>query len=269
MELQILGSVSPFCALDKNCPGYLITDGQNKILLDCGPGITRLMDMGNILENLTIIISHLHKDHYGSLLELGYASYVYYNLGYLNERIDIYIPNTDKIYVDDYYKDNDGWCNRRKIKTNIPDYTYLTNFGEEQYFNINDYNETDKFRIGDIKISFRKTQHNLTNYAIMLEKGDYKLCYSGDTGYDESLCKFFANADLLICESTFLKGQHRNGNNHLYAYEAAKLAKLSNVRQLMLTHFWPTIDKELYRKEAAEIFENTIVAEEGKKLILK
>ena len=155
MELQILGSVSPYCALDKNCPCYLITDGQNKILLDCGPGITRLMDMENILENLTIIISHLHKDHYGSLLELGYASYVYHNLGYLNKRIDIYIPNADKIHVDDYYKNNEGWFNKIKIQCNIPDYTYLTNFCEEQYFNINDYQETDKFRIGDIKISFK------------------------------------------------------------------------------------------------------------------
>lgn len=125
MGLQILGSVSPFCILDKNCPGYLITDGQNKILLDCGPGITKFLDMDNILNNI-IIISHLHKDHYGSLLELGYASYVYHNLEYLNERIDIHIPNTDKIYVDDYYKDNDGWCNKRQVKINIPDYNYLT-----------------------------------------------------------------------------------------------------------------------------------------------
>lgn len=269
MELQILGSVAPFCSLDKNCSGFLVTDGLNKILLDCGPGVTRLMDMEKMLDNLTIFITHLHKDHYSGLLEIGPASYVYHNLGYLNREIDVYIPNADKIYVDDYYKDNEGWCNRRKIKTNIPDYTYLTNFGEEQYFNINDYNEKDKFRIGDIKISFKKTKHNLTNYAIKLESNNYKLCYSGDTGYDDDLCKFFSNADLLICEATFLKGQHRKGNNHLYAHEAAKLAKLSNVKQLMLTHFWPTIDKELYLKEAIDIFENTIVAEEGKKLILK
>lgn len=245
MELQILGSVAPFCSLDKNCSGFLVTDGLNKILLDYGPGVTRLMDMEKTLKNLTCFITHLHKDHYGGLLELGPAAYVYHNLGYLNKKIDIYTPYTDKI-----------------------DYNYLAS-GEEQYFNINNYSETNKFKIGDIKISFRKTKHNITNYAIKLEKDNYELCYSGDTGYDENLCTFFSNANLLICESTFIKGQHRNGNNHLYAHEAAQLAKLSNVKQLMLTHFWPTIDKELYRKEALEIFENTIVAEESKKLILK
>lgn len=254
MELQILGSVSPYCKLNKNCPGFLVTDGPNKILLDCGPGVPSLIDMEQDLQNLTIIISHLHKDHYGGLLELGYASYTHHNLGYLKEKVNIYIPKEYRISEDLY------------------DYNYLTNFGKEQYFDLKNYNEYNlnrNLRIGDININFKKTKHNITNYAIKLEKDNYKLCYSGDTGYDESLCDFFSNADLLICESTFLKGQHRNGNNHLYAYETAKLAKLSNVKQLMLTHFWPTIDKELYRKEAEKIFKNTIVAEEGKKLILK
>ena len=36
-----------------------------------------------------------------------------------------------------------------------------------------------------------------------------------------------------------------------------------------MTHFWPKEDKNLYLKEAKKIFQNTLVAEEGKKLILK
>ena len=44
---------------------------------------------------------------------------------------------------------------------------------------------------------------------------------------------------------------------------------LDNVKKLLLTHFWPEIDKDEYVNEAKEIFENTEAAVEGKKLILK
>ena len=42
-----------------------------------------------------------------------------------------------------------------------------------------------------------------------------------------------------------------------------------NVKKLLLTHFYPTIDKELYVDEAKEVFENTEAATEEKKLILR
>ena len=74
---------------------------------------------------------------------------------------------------------------------------------------------------------------------------------------------------MLICESTFLKGQIKNSDNHLFAHEAAMIAKNANVDKLLLTHFWPTIDKQKYVDEASEIFENTEAAEENKKLILR
>ena len=73
MELKVLGTVSPYCKLDKNCPGFLIKNGEHKILLDCGNGITRLLNLQEDLKNLTIILSHLHKDHYGDILSIAYA----------------------------------------------------------------------------------------------------------------------------------------------------------------------------------------------------
>ena len=46
--------------------------------------------------------------------------------------------------------------------------------------------------------------------------------------YIDELEKFAKDANLLICESTFLKGQIRNGDNHLFAHEAAIIAKNAN-----------------------------------------
>ena len=55
MEIKVLGTVSPYCKDDKNCPGYLVTNDQTKILLDCGNGITRNLKLPDDLENLNII----------------------------------------------------------------------------------------------------------------------------------------------------------------------------------------------------------------------
>lgn len=247
MKLKILGSVSPYPNLNCNCIGYLIYDNDDKILLDCGNGITRLMKFPNELENLTIIISHLHKDHYGDLGAIAYASFVYHNLGLLKNKVKVYIPN-DK---------------------DLQDYNYLMNYGNENYMDFYVYDENSNIDIDDINISFYKTMHPIKTYAINVIKKSNKISYSADTGYDENLIPFFKNADLLICESSFLKHQ-KNGNvNHLSAYEAALLAKKSSIKKLILSHFWPEIQKTEYLKEAKEAFENVEVAIENKEYVLK
>jgi ribonuclease BN (tRNA processing enzyme) len=43
-----LGTVSPYCKDDKNCPGFLIEINDKRILLDCGSGITRLLNMQKV-----------------------------------------------------------------------------------------------------------------------------------------------------------------------------------------------------------------------------
>jgi len=247
LEITPLGTVSPYCKDNKNCPGILIEYQNNKILLDCGEGISRLLNFPDDLNNLIIILSHLHKDHYSGLSSLAYASYCYKKLGCLNKRIKVYIPQTKNL-----------------------DFEYLINYGKENYLKFIPYNEKDSITQGNMKITFKSNPHQLKTYSTKISTEIGTIVYSADTGYKNNCLEEFAkNADLLICESTFLKNQCKKNDTHLYAYEAATIAKKANVKKLMLTHFWPEIDKLQYVKEAQEIFENTIAAEEDKKLILK
>ncbi len=249
MILKILGSVSPYSKGDNNCVGYLTydTDNNQKILLDCGNGITSLMKFPNDLEDLTIIISHLHKDHYADLSAIAYASYVYHNLSLLNSKIKVYIPNS---------KD-------------LEDYHYLINYGTENYMDFYVYDEKTNLNINGMNVSFYQTQHNIKTFAMNIIKGNIKLSYSADTGFDETISLFFQNADILICESSFLKHQKNGNMNHLSAEEAAMIAKKSNVKKLILSHFWPEINKLSYFNEAKNIFKNVEVASENKEYILK
>lgn len=265
-----LGTVSPYCKGDKNCPGFLIRCGDKKILLDCGEGISRLLDMSFDLNNLIIILSHLHKGHYSGLGSIGYASYLYKNFGYLHERIKVYIPESDQISITCYETDEDGWGWSKTEKRNLMDFDYLMNFGEEHYLQFIPYNYHKEIEHGNLKVRFKRNPHSLITHSIKIENEHGTIVYSGDTGYSENCLTTFAkNVDLFICEATFLKGQSKVADHHLFAEEAALIAKEAGVQQLMLTHFWPEIDKQKYVEEASKIFPNTIAAEEGKKLILR
>lgn len=243
-----LGTVSPYPKGNMNCPGFLIEYNDEKILLDCGNGITRLLNFPNDLKNLNVFITHYHKDHLGDIGAIQYASYVYHNLGLLNKKIKIFLPS------------NDFEFNKKAIVSNNESYS--------EYIDINDH---CKFNIGDLTISFENNHsHTIESYMIKLQTNDFKIVYTSDVGTSDfnSLVEFCKDANLIICESSFLKKHNSLSKNHLTAYDAGILANRSGADKLLLTHFWPEEDKNLYLKEAKQNFQNTEVAEENKKIIL-
>ena len=86
-----LGTVSPYPKNNMNCPGFLIEYNNKNILIDCGNGITRLLNLPTKLDNLNIIITNYHNDHFGDIGILQYASFIYHNLGLLNKKIQMYV----------------------------------------------------------------------------------------------------------------------------------------------------------------------------------
>lgn len=243
MKLKVLGNVSPYVKGNNNCPGYLIEKNDNKVLLDCGSGITREMNLPYDLENLTIIISHLHRDHYADLLTLGYATFVYHRLGLLKEKVKVYIPLEES-----------------------NDKTYLTNM-DDHFLEFIPYNENTKIQVSDLEITFKQNPHPVLTYSIKVKDDKHNLVYSSDTGYINNTLEDFAkDADLFICETTFLKNQKGAIDNHLTTIEAATIAKKASVKKLMITHTWPEINQKLYLKETKELFKKVIPAKTGKVL---
>ena len=76
--------------------------------------------------------------------------------------------------------------------------------------------------------------------------------------------KFCRDADVFICESTYLESDNVLSDGHLNTKEACIIAKKSNVKKLILTHFWPENDKVKYLNEAKKYFDNVDVAIENK-----
>ena len=242
MKLKILGSQSPYNTSGHNCPGYLVQEGNTKLLLDSGSGSHSLLSYPNDLENLSVILSHLHRDHYNDIYNLQYSSFVFHNQKRIQKPIDIILPATPVSIHDDILSEDNSFA------------TYQT------------IDPSSNMQIGSMNVSFCPTDHPVETYAIKVKCGNRTIVYTSDTSYSAKnrLVDFSKGADLLICEASLLK-EHGfpEINSHLTAYQASTIAKEAGVKGLILTHFWPEEPVEKYIQEATEVFPNVVPAVEG------
>lgn len=242
MKLTILGSQSPYNTTGHNCPGFFIQDNQTRLMLDCGSGSHSLLNYPNDLQNLSIILTHLHRDHYNDIYNLQYSSFVFHNQKRIEKPINIFLPSTPaKIYEDILSEQN--------------------SFAKYQIID-----ENSSFKIGNMNISFCPTDHPVEAYSIKVQNGNRTIVYTSDTSFSAKnrLVEFAKGADLLICESSLLK-EHGfpEINSHLTSEQAGIIAKEAGVKGLILNHFWPEEPVQKYVDEAKKVFQNVIPAIEG------
>ena len=93
-----------------------------------------------------------------------------------------------------------------------------------------------------------------------------KLTYCTDTRPTQSIVKNAMGSDLFICEGMYgeaSKEQKAIEHKHMTFYEAAKLAKQAEVKEMWLTHYSPSLVRPADYKDAVrKIFPNTIIAKD-------
>ncbi|HDQ59839.1 MAG TPA: ribonuclease Z [Candidatus Woesearchaeota archaeon] len=96
-----------------------------------------------------------------------------------------------------------------------------------------------------------------------------KIAYIVDTSYFKELEKIAENADLLICESTYLDDSEVKAEEyfHLTAKKAATIAKNAKAKQLILTHFSQRYKSlKPLEEEAKKIFKEVKIARDFDKI---
>ncbi len=247
MKLKVLGVESPHGTETHNCPGFLITEGKTKILLDCGSGTHKLLKFPTDLNNLSVIISHLHRDHYNDIYNIQYSTFVYHNQKRIEKPVEIYLPSTPESKQKDVVEEEYSFANYHTITPKM------------------------NLKMGDIDISFCPTDHPVETYAVKLSSGGKTIVYTADTSFSakDRLVEFAKGADLLISESSLLTSYgFPEINSHLTAKQAGIIANGANVGGLMLTHFWPEELPEKYVEEAKSVFPRVIAANEGQVIVL-
>ncbi|QHQ59920.1 ribonuclease Z [Anaerocolumna sedimenticola] len=100
-----------------------------------------------------------------------------------------------------------------------------------------------------------------------------KLTYCTDTRPIAAISEYAKEADLFICEGMYGEKDKEDkaiDHKHMTFYDAARLAKAANVKELWLTHFSPSLVKpEMYMEDTRGIFPNAKAGKDRKSTTLE
>lgn len=232
MRITVLGNNGPFPSAGGACSGYLLTEGDKRILIDCGNGVLSNMQKFVRIEELdAIILTHLHSDHMSDMMVLRYAVQIKMNRGHAIKPIDVYAPSEPQ---EEFSRLNiAGVYNLKPITAEL-----VLNFGE-------------------MKLEFREMVHPVKCYALSASSKGKRFVYSGDTSWNEGIIEFSQSADLIMLDAGLLSKDKTSDNvPHLTARECGIVAQKANAGRLLLTHFWPEDDVTDHLAEARESFQN-------------
>lgn len=238
MELTVLGSSASSPDAGDACAGYLVRQGETELLLDCGSGVLGQLRKVSAVDRLSaIVISHFHPDHFIDLVPMRYG------LRY-------------------------GWERAVRPRLIVPPggLRYLAGVGAAlrgspgffvDSFAVEEFDPDAELAIGDFTLTFQRTTHDEPTWACAVQ-GSRRLVYTADTQESADLEAFATGADLLLCEATYpalaaLAGELPS-HNHLTSRQAGELARRSGAGEVILTHFWPGLDRAPFAHEAEGAF---------------
>lgn len=298
LQLTILGCHSATPRVNAHPTSQYLEINSRHFLIDCGEGTQRQMRKYKVgFSKINhIFISHLHGDHffgliglistYGSLsrekdlhiygpkgikeiteLQLkhskSYAKYklVYHELSskeselvFEDDKVEVHtIPLHHRVYTN-------GYLFKEKVKPRKLNIEAIQQIDEIEICDYNNLKIGRDFVLPNGEI--------LDNAKLTLDPPKpLSYAYCSDTSYKPDIAEVIKGSDLLYHESTFLSDREdlAKKTKHSTAKQAAEIAKISDVKQLILGHYSSRYsDTSLFEEEAKEIFEHVVLAEAGK-----
>lgn len=301
-QLKILGNNSAIPAHDRNQTSQLLQLDSQYVLIDCGEGTQMQLSKQNIRLNRikTILISHLHGDHYFGLIGLISTMHLFHR----KHKLTIYAPpELEKII-------------HLQLEASETSLSFPLEFVALLHDGIKEIQEEEQFTIHAFplehgikcfgflirenpkqwRINKEKLPENiLIQEIIRLKKGEnvfhedgsikyaleeYTLpprpsrsyAYCSDTRYNEEIIPFVQYVDLLYHEATFADEMEDRAalTHHSTATQAATIAKKAKVRKLLLGHYSTRYkDPTPLQEEARHLFAETYLTHEGETISLK
>lgn len=298
LKLTILGCHSATPRVNSHPTAQFLEIKNHNFLIDCGEGTqVQLRKYGIKFSKIKhIFISHLHGDHVFGLV--GLIS-TFHLLNRENE-LHIYGPKGIKEIITLQLKLSNSWTHYllifHELTSKKRELLFEDSKVEVYTIPLNHRIYTNGFffkeKIGERKLAMssisKYKEIEICDYQNLKNGRDFKLkngevlkneiltmdppapisyAFCSDTSYFPDIIPQIKNVNCLYHETTFLKDKEilAAKTKHSTAEQAAKIAKNADVKQLIIGHYSGRYkNKEIFKTEAKEIFENTLLAEEGK-----
>ena len=297
MKLTILGCNSGVPRENSQTTSQIIEIGNSLFLIDCGEGTQNQIRKQKIKFSRIkqVFISHLHGDHFFGLIGLISS----FRLLGRTSNLDIYGPKGIKEIITLQLKYSQSWTNYQitfhelssleseliyendfiRVFTIPLKHRIYTNgflFKEKKGLRKINIDMVNKYNISTSDFENLKKgkdlildDGNIINNELVTLPPSKPMSYAfcSDTSYHEDIVNIITGVDVLYHESTFLNIHQELAKltKHSTSSDAAKIAKKSKIKNLILGHFSARYrDKKDFLNEAKVHFENVELAEDGK-----
>ena len=288
MEITFLGTSSAVHSYERNHPSIVLKAFGEVMLFDCGEGTQRQLIYARVspMKISKIFLTHYHGDHILGLPGLLQSM----NFRGRDTKLTIYGPKGLNMLKEAIF--SLGYCKIEypiefveigsEVVEKTDEYVITSQSVNHQVpclaYSIEELKKPRFLREKAIELGVPvgpdfSRLHNGEEVEIdgKIIKPERKITYSGDTTPCEEMIELAKDSTLLIHESTYIKedSDKAEENFHSTSSDAASIAKKSNSKLLILTHIstrYQNTDQML--KEALEIFDNTEIAKDLKKIEL-
>jgi ribonuclease BN (tRNA processing enzyme) len=230
MRLTTLGTgtASPS---DRVNAGHLVEAGAVTLLMDCGSGVVHRM--GELVLNWIgithVAITHFHPDHTLDLTTLFFA-WKYGTLPPRSAPLTVLGPVGTAQLLEHF----------------------AVIYGETLRapgfpLTVRELAPGERADLGDgVTLQAHKVPHTAESVAYSVERGDARLVFTGDTGFDTAVAEWALGCDVLLAECSL--PESLAVPTHLTPAQVGVLAEVAEPKRLVLTHFYPPVLEEDIRE---------------------
>ncbi|EFQ82657.1 metallo-beta-lactamase domain protein [Aeromicrobium marinum DSM 15272] len=219
MRLTVVGCAGSYPGPDSAASCYLLEtehEGRTwRLVLDLGNGsLGQLQRYCDPRDVDGFAISHLHPDHCLDLTSYTVLSKYHPDGAY--GRVPIHAPAGAAEYISVA-----GGPGGEPVCANLA-------------FSV--WEQDPVAEIGPFRVVATQVDHPVTAFGLRVEVQGHVVAYSGDTGPTPAIDDVARDADLFLCEASFLESRDNPPNLHLTGAEAGRFAASSGSRLLLVTH---------------------------------
>jgi ribonuclease BN (tRNA processing enzyme) len=125
-------------------------------------------------------------------------------------------------------------------------------------FEVHTLQPDQEIRLGSIRVTPRPVEHVVPAFALVATDGGGVLCYTSDSRPGDTVRVAAAGAQVVMADST-MPQQYEDRAPHMTPRQAAAVARDVGAHTVILTHMWPTLDRDEARAQAEAVFDGRVI----------